>query len=42
MFGGNLPEDYLEDTGTTYVQHWEPKDVVLVSYTYPLSKYDMS
>ncbi|KAK7996826.1 3-deoxy-7-phosphoheptulonate synthase [Apiospora arundinis] len=31
MFGGNLPEDYLEDTGTTYVQHWEPKDVVLLT-----------
>lgn len=33
MFGGNLPTDYLEDTGTDAfaAEHWSPKDVVLVS-----------
>ncbi|KAK8119573.1 Peptidase S41 family protein ustP [Apiospora kogelbergensis] len=31
MFAGNLPLDYLVDTGNTYVQHWEPKDVVLLT-----------
>ncbi|KAK8052192.1 hypothetical protein PG993_003577 [Apiospora rasikravindrae] len=31
MFGGNLPTDYLEDTDSMTVEHWDPKDVVLLT-----------
>ncbi|KAK8127353.1 Peptidase S41 family protein [Apiospora sp. TS-2023a] len=33
MFGGNLPTDYLEDTGTDAftAEHWDAKDVVLLT-----------